>query len=268
MLQKLSLKKRSKSLELNKISRKAKFYQRKLSVVFSLFLKLSVVAAMLFSFYVLGIKSEKLNISNIEVKGANSFVNELDLKEVTKNNSYGQNIVFFPSPKLVSTLTSTFLGAKEIIVEKKLPNTLVINVKERTPLALFDNQEPNFYLVDEDGYVLGQVEQAYIDLPIINFKGDLLIGTFIDKNIIPTYLKVISSAEEAEVNITSMSFSDKFSELYLKTDTLVLLDNAKDIRKMIYTVKSLLDEAQKQDQNISKIDLRYDKVIVLFKTRN
>jgi cell division protein FtsQ len=57
---------------------------------------------------------------------------------------------------------------KNIYVGRELPNRLVLEVQERTPLALL-KQTGDFYLVDSDGYVFKKLSKNdEVDLPILS----------------------------------------------------------------------------------------------------
>lgn len=210
------------------------------------------------------VRSSYFEVGNVEISGTERYVNSMDMREVVKNNAYGKNLILLPTQKLQSDLKSVFLGAKEITISKQLPKTLKITVFERRPLAIIYNDTEYSYLVDDEGYVLGLVEDSYVDLPKLEYKNEIFVGKFINKDIIPNYLKLITYTTQAEVDVSSVSFSDEYADVYFKNGTYAILDNHKDIQKMILSIKAILDEAKRVNREVLKIDLRYDKVIVLF----
>ena len=150
---------------------KTKVFWRKMVAVVKPFAVVVCVAAIGVAGYFVLFKSSFI-VDAINITGTKNFVSLSDITEVTKNRVFGKSIFDFKEQELESVLASSFKGAKEIEVTKKLPSTVDIVVMERTPLALIFNTDPeNPYMVDEDGYVLGLVEKDKTNLLSCGVKG-------------------------------------------------------------------------------------------------
>ena len=217
--------------------------------------------------YLLKYVDEKglLDIKEVEVSGAAKFVNYNDLKNLVETNTLGKKITSIDTSKLEKTLQENFLGAKVISVQRSTPNKLKVVVDERVPVALLDSVTlGKIFLIDIDGYVLGEVDDSYSGLPEVKYSGNVYAGSFINKEMVPLTIEILEISKKKELSVNSISFYPKYTRLYVGSGTEVLLSNSKELEKNIniasYLVKKSLLEAKK----LSKIDLRYDKVIVSY----
>jgi cell division protein FtsQ len=77
-----------------------------------------------------------------------------------------QNLLALNSGALASRISAN-PWVKNIYVGRELPNRLVLEVRERTPLALV-KQASNFYLMDSEGFVFKKLGKGdEVDLPIL-----------------------------------------------------------------------------------------------------
>lgn len=215
-------------------------------------------------YYIFGV-SDFFKISNIEIIGAKSFVNYSDIKEVLQTKVYGKNILTIDIDGSKKALTNTFLGAKIIILERKFPNKIIVNVSERVPLALiYNSNSSNVFMIDEDGYVLGIVDENTTNLAKIRYEGNIKVGIFINKTLMPVYLELTQVLSKEDIKATSMSFYPRHVELFLSTGVKALLSSEKSIVNSIGVLVLMLRQTSLEGREPQSIDLRYDKVIVSY----
>lgn len=203
-------------------------------------------------------------ISLVEINGALKFVNEKDIKTLAEKNSLNQSIFLINTNYLSEVLKKNFLGAKNIDIEKKYPDKLKIIVEERTPLAVVYTDKEDYYLIDSDGYVLGIVDKRFSDLPKIKYEGEVSVGSFLEKEMIPVSVEILKFAEKEELKVSSISFYPKYTKVYVGTGAEIYIGYDKDREQSMKTVGSLIKKLSVEGKIVKKIDLRYDKVIVLY----
>ena len=209
--------------------------------------------------------SRFLKINNVEISGTEEYVGVNDLKYMLENKLYEQNLFTLNTNELKLNILDNFLGAKNVEISKKFPNKIIVNVIERKPIALLDSStDENMYLIDEDGYVLGQAGESLSGFTIINFEGDVRVGQFIDASIIPVSAEILKKSGEMEIKLTSMSFNSKYVKVYVANGAEVYLSTSKDIEKSLSAVAQIIKNIALEGKVLKKIDLRYDKVIVLY----
>jgi cell division septal protein FtsQ len=240
--------------------------RRKLSKLSIFITPLLVLLIIGFSGYLLFVKYRLFDINNIEVSGTKSFVNEIDLKELARMRAYDKNIFTFNSNEFKKSLLHDFQGAKDIFVSKKLPRTISINIVERIPLAItHDFQKANFFLIDEDGYVLGQIEPNTSNFPEISYEGEIEVGFFLDKEAVSIYIQLLKSIDSEKLSASSMSVRSDYVTMYIGNAIEVLVGKDKDVPKTISTLSILLKQLATEGKDVKRVDLRYDKVIVSYR---
>ncbi len=213
--------------------------------------------------YNLVTKTTYFNVSEVLVQGATNFVYAEDVKTLTAEQVLTKNIVLLDLLSVQKTLSENFLGAKTLTVHKQYPHTIVVTVVERTPLAIVSNKGADeHYLVDEDGYILGLVDPTKTNLPQVTYTGELQVGMFIDKALVPLYLEFLSTIDEQELKASSVSVANHEIVFYLDNNIFAQLGRDKDIRKSILIISEVLKQPIPEKKTIKRIDLRFDKVIV------
>ena len=258
-----SLKKTTKRRR-KKVSRSKYLARRYLKILGSI-VKFMFITSLCGAAVYLILFSSLFKIENIVVEGTQEYVSSHDVTLLAENNVKGKNIFKFEKEALVEKLESNLLGAKKYIIEKEYPGTIKIKVIERVPIAMIYQDQDEYYLIDDDGYVLGYSDPQKQDLPKIHYEKEIKIGLFIDKNLVPIYIELTELFLKEDVAVSSMSFSPKHVNLYLENGARVLIGNEKNKAEALKAVSSFIKESELEDKQIKRIDFRYDKVIVLFK---
>lgn len=157
-------------------------------------------------------KSPFFNIAEIKVNILNN--NKLTSSEVKSLSqiSIGQNIFSINKTEIASNIkTNSYVEA--VNISKKLPNTIVLKIEERTPEFQFLKDDQYIYL-DYQGYLLEQNSQK-MDLPVIvGYKTtDFTLGSKVvpqDLDQLKNIPQIFSEAEKAGLSseITTIDISD------------------------------------------------------------
>jgi cell division septal protein FtsQ len=240
--------------------------KRKVAKVSKYFTFVLVGIALFLGLYLIFIKFDLLSVARVEVVGAQSFVNSTDLTELAKSRAYGKNIITFPVKDLEDSLRENFQGARSLNISKKYPQTLVITVIERVPLAILHNDlNENHYLVDEEGYVLGIVDANTTNLPKVFYAEEIAVGYFLDQKLVSVYFELLAAVDESEVQISSASVHKDFIVAYSVGSVEILLGVDKNIKESIIVLADLLKQLATEGKDARRIDMRYDKVVVSYR---
>lgn len=244
---------------------KYKVVFRKIQIYLKFFSVSLLISLIVYGFYYLFFISTFFKVNTISVTGARSFVSLVDLTEVAKGGFYGKSIFAINTLESQGKLVEAFQGAKEIKIIKKYPSTINVRVTERTPVALvYNSNSADFFLVDEEGYILGIVDKDKTNLPKINYAGEIKVGTFVDKRMVPLYLELVNSLNSENLNVSSVSFYPKYALVYVNDGIETFISNDRDKLESAKTISALIKQLVLEGKRISKIDLRYDKVIVSY----
>lgn len=147
---------------------------------------------------------------------------------------------------------------KDALVERRLPDTLYINIKERSPLALWQRQG-KLSVVDAEGVVLtDRVLDRFRDLPII-------VGEEAPQRA-PELVAMIQAEPALKARLESAKWiGGRRWDLYLKNGIAIRLpedDQGQAIARLSHAQKS----GGLMDRQIEAIDLR-DPVRIVVQTR-
>jgi cell division septal protein FtsQ len=206
--------------------------------------------------------SDFLKVTSIEISGTKTFVNSNDLRGLAESLLLNKKIYEVKTNSIEKILSDSFLGAKNITVKTRFPNSVEILVKERVPLAVVTNDNERYFMVDDEGYVLGLVDSGATNLPVVLYQGELEVGYFIDEGLIPVYFDLLSSLDKEKIDASSVSADERDISFLVNKKILVIIGRDKNIINSVKIASELLKQLALEGQEVKKIDLRYDKVIV------
>lgn len=231
----------------------------KLGLIFLLF------SGTLGGLYYLVFQTSEFELANIKVVGAQEFVNKEDVLLFAETNYLGENLLFVKKREIENSLKNLFLGAEEVDVKKELPDALLIQIRERIPLAILHNERhPDGFMIDKEGYVLGLVDESHDELPSIYYSAELKVGNFVDKNLVPVFYELLEAIRSSDVKVSSISFYPRHVTFYTSGGIKVLVGNEKDKFGALSTLSKLLHNLTLEGKNATSVDLRYDKVVVSY----
>ena len=218
----------------NKPKKKQEVKSKKpLMIIFIILLLISGLVFLMFS--------KIFEINNIEIKN-NSHVTKENIEEMCEFDKYRN--IFWVTKIGISKDLEKNAYVENIKIHRKLPNTLVIDVKERVPKFMLQIADSYVY-INNQGYLL-EVSTENIGLPIIlGFKTDLgnvETGKRLDVEDLKRMDTIIRIMETAAVHnidnlITKIDISnDKNYTIILETEgKTVYLGEATDLNtRMIY----------------------------------
>jgi cell division septal protein FtsQ len=240
-----------------------KKFQRTHGQKVKLLFMFSVLCLLAGVFYGL-IKSEDfLKMKRVEVLGAKTYVNKNDVETLVKGSIYGKNFFSVDTIKIENDLKNNFLGASTVDVTKKIDGEVFISITERKPIAILI-QKDNTFVVDDQGYVLGYMDPTTTNLPKILYEGDVRVGHFIDKSLVPVYADIIKRLDEDKIKVSSISMNEFDVRMYIEQGTEVIVSRRTYDGSFSARLKQVLSYLKSTGKSARSIDLRYDKVILSF----
>ncbi len=202
-------------------------------------------------------------ITDIQVNGANKYVNTNEVYKYSSNNLNKHSILVFKSDVYAKTLETTFLGAQSFAVKAVWPNKIIIDIIEREPIALINSNNERFFM-DKNGYILAKSPDSAVKLPEINYKDTVVVGTFIRENIVPESVKLIEQARSSNLVVNKMQFDSQYITLNINDNIELDLSLVKDNSLAMKQVSAIMEKSLSEGQKLRKVDLRFSKVIVLY----
>jgi len=174
----------------------------------------------------------------------------------------GSNLLFVNEKKMSLYLQEQNTNAKSIVVEKEFPQTIILRIESRTPIAAIGDETKNLY-IDSEGIILSG-ESNIIPLPKIRaFDFEIYKNGKADWRIIKasSFIDMVSKQgiliDQILIDNPSSSFKVKTSE-----GIEVLLPFDADIATEASSLQIILARFKIVGKNITRIDFRFDKPLV------
>lgn len=236
---------------------------RRFSVSF--FKKITFVALVFFLFIFL--------IKTNDFFSVNNFVVYID-KEMRKN-IFGldefkkSNILFLETEKIKDNLIKKNPDFKKVSVEKKYPDTLLINIVLDKPLAVLRVDLGYFYLNGAGKIFKKTRKLTDKNLTEINFYQKLNFkiyspGDFLNFREIKSGLFILEKMDELNIGITNLDINSNGVLLFSLKDKKFFFNSEKDIEVQWHQFKEIYREFEIKNLKYKEIDLRFDKPVVRF----
>jgi cell division protein FtsQ len=144
---------------------------------------------------------------------------------------------------------------KSVVISRRLPDTIAVQLQEREPVALWQHQK-KLYLIDGEGVTLAAGNlNGWQQLPLV-------VGTGAEKNV--TALLALLQAEPAIAQelVSAVRVEERRWDLHLKNDIVVKLPE-QDTELALSRLAALEKEKNILGRNITSIDLRQPERIMV-----
>ena len=216
--------------------------------------------SIMISKYLLATKPFKINI--IEVSG-NDYINTNQLLNGITDYIKNQNIINIKLETINSELKkNNFIHTAKSYT--KFPNTLLIEIKELTPLALFQ-REQNFYFMDESKNIIKADYQAinhYMNTPIITNLSNEKISL---EKIRYLLVEVLNKSNLIYEKLNEVQYLSDEIILILNNNTKIILKNKNyknDLKKFLNFNKQVLVKNDISIDNYKYIDVSIPQQII------
>jgi cell division protein FtsQ len=181
----------------------------------------------------------------------------------------GMNLFEFSFGQIEEKLTGVS-RIESVYLERKLPHTLIVDVKERVPVARIVGTRATKYpfLVDRYGYVLPHRTSSAAALPLIKgIDQELPLGEQLKNQDVETALKIVALCESTSylrtyVRIESLdvTYSD-FIDLRLQGGIRVRMPRF-SLKPKLQNLATVIKIANGQGQRVKEVDLTLDSAKV------
>lgn len=208
--------------------------------------------------------SSVFEIKEINISG-NKKISTQEIRNIIEEKINEKKLLFISK----NFFLTDFQGAKQIIEEfpaaagvilkRKFPNKVIVNVEERIPVGIWCQSDDNCYYIDEEGVIFEKTK--YKRELVINSKKEIIFGQrIIEKESIKDILKIHNELKGLKLNIQDFNILDQGEKLVADINGweiyFNLLENASN---QLFNLKLLLKEKipLEQRDNLEYIDLRF-----------
>ncbi len=194
------------------------------------------------------------SIDHINISGANKKTQRLIFENI--GISKGECILKLSTQKIFSNI-SKINWVKSVVVQKILPNSINIKIKERTPIAIFQNGS-GAILIDKSGNLIEKIKTRLPNIPIISGGN----ANFNVKYI----LDLISQYKDLRDNLDSLTYIRERRWNIILSGIKVLLPET-EIEKALEILSTILKTGKINKNTVSKIDLRTPENVIFSKLK-
>jgi cell division septal protein FtsQ len=215
------------------------------------------------------LNSDYFSVKNIEVIGEDSTQKKSDILKKF-NKAKGNNIFSQDLKEIENTLSKSYPEIKKVIVQRLLPDTIMISYEKRRPL--FQVESGFYYIVSEEGVILpdpgvreypGLVVVSGLKVPT---KGMSQTPTF--KRALRRALGIVRDIQESNAGY----YQDRIKKINIfdiENPALFLDDNTRveigeyRLKDKAVILKKILDELESKNKKARVVDLRFEDIIVV-----
>lgn len=255
--------------------------KKKIKLKVKILLSIAVVIGLIYLFFYSGI----FTIKSVDV--SSQQITCVDSNQIKKaSNILGQNFFFINQNLIEKTLKNKFICIKNINLSRRFPSKVKLEVLPRMPVVVLTNlnESPatqsallenistpsaeisqDSFLVDEQGVIFAKDEgssgapKIYINNQNISLGGEI--------SNLPLSLKILQKLKTFQLNVISSRIIDNFLVIFETNIKKIIfrLDDRVDIQ--IASLQLILEKAKIDSKELEFIDLRFDKPIVRYTTK-
>lgn len=255
--------KKGKFKNFKKMQKKRKYYSsRKKTSIFKKkwFWKLILVLVFLGGCYYLILKTPYFQIQKVEFLAEDNNIT----KEI-QDKVYHQNFFLLNSAELSKNVEMKFPQVKQVLIQKKFPNKILIQIVERKEFGVFcfQSESENCFSLSEEGIIFKPIQQVnevnekilIIALDVKNPKlGDKVIEEDLMKDI--KFLK--DELQKLQIPLTKVEISPLELKATTRQNFLIYFSRENSFKIQINALTELFKNTiSKEEQgNLEYIDLR------------
>ncbi len=256
-------------------------------IIISLIFLIFVFLIIYFLFF-----SKYFKINNIEIKKTEDYnlTSDLELKQeiflllTKKRFIFPQNSILAFNSKNLAKIMNNDSRYDEFYIEKKLPHTLIIKIKESKPIAFlisFGNYQ-NYYLNEQGKTILMsqndeffttpenreiEIQEREKDFPIFYDQTEINLDSEKYQNLLKSVITFINDPvfqkNNLKAEIIKITEKGGIFEITIKTNEKweIFINSESDFEKQAINLNLILEEKIKQRTDLEYIDLRFGEKI-------
>lgn len=194
------------------------------------------------------------SVDHINISGANQKTHKLVFDNI--GISKGDSIFKLSTPEIFNN-TSKVTWIKSAIVQKILPNTINIKIKEKLPIAIFQ-KDSNINLIDEDGNFIEKTKTKLPGIPIVSGENANTKVKYI--------LELISKYKDLRNNLDSLTYIRERRWNITISGLKILLPET-EIEKALEILSIILKNGKINKNTVNYIDLRVPENVIFSKLK-
>ncbi|OQX51162.1 hypothetical protein B5M47_01845 [candidate division CPR3 bacterium 4484_211] len=206
----------------------------------------------------------------LEEKSRIQVLSEEDLRDEL-SDCFAQSLLKLDTRFLENKLKERFLGLEEVFIQKKLPDTLIVNWRPRDGAAVIRSGD-RMFLVDRADFIFAEVDSELsrrcreAGVPVVEgeWGWEIKVGSTLKSSHIDEILKVVFElGKDSRVSLSRVYLKDTAElEVFSSDGWKAIFDLEKDVDQQIEDLKVVVNKMGKENGGFREVDLRFKYPVV------
>ena len=196
---------------------------------------------------------------NCSVPDKTSLADEKRWCEEAERLLFGKRI-YSNLTTVVVNLEHKFLPVEEALIKKKYPQTVTVQIVERTPIAKVCPPGGLELLVDREGviYAETQAESQNLKTVILELGFELTLGQAVGPDVVSLIL-----LEEPQISFVKYTGQEGL-EVKANGQLTVFLSREKILEPQLRDLQKIVQKYKIEGKDLKQVDLRYDQPVIKY----
>lgn len=230
----------------------------------------SIISLVIFIFLIIAVifvfQSDYFKICQIDCQTENFPCMSEDKNLFAK--ALGNNIFLFETQKLTDSIKKDNPEIAELLLEKKLPHKIVVQIDRRQAFVCLDLNQEQWYIGDKKGVIFKKLDHCPHEMVKVFYKNgleDIKLGEQIKDQGLKSVFSIIELIQDNLVGLKEIRVDAKQNlTLLLEQGIIASFSATKNSQAQVDSLHFIL-RLSKIEGNLPKvIDLRFDKPVIKF----
>lgn len=220
-------------------------------IFISLFLVLILSIGLYFTF----------QVKNAKFQGNSNCLDESALQNKVNN----KNIILLNTKKLKEEILKQSTCIENLAISKKYPNTIIFLVSEKEAIAKIDSSQ---YSVTESGLIIDESSSMQKPKIFLPQGAQITLGQIIQDPAVLYALKLVKYLEKSDFMAANVRITEQGDiAIYSRQEAVAVFTKERSPESQVDSLQSIIAKAKIDPSKIAKIDLRFDKPVLVYKTQ-
>lgn len=238
--------------------------RKKLILFFKTTLSFLVFAGLII-LVVLFFQGSYFNLKKIDCQIENKECS--DEEKIIFADLLGENIFLARVDNFEQKVLADSWQFESVEIEKKLPDRILIKLKTRQPFFNLTFDEKNWWLIDDQGFVLQGRNNSASDLPQVFYTStiDLKVGQKLEQLVLDSVILMLKQLKEEKlISYQKILVQDNLISLTTSENMVASFSAQKNMQLQVDSLLFILRLSKIEGKLPKFLDLRYDKPVVRF----
>jgi len=196
----------------------------------------------------------------IALKGDESCLSRAKLESYNLDK---KNLLILNTNKLSKNLKTDFSCIDQVEIIKDLPDSLIINFSANPDLVKIEGTN---LIIQKDGKTKEKVNEVNLPTIFLPSQSSYQKEQTVQDPIILAALEIVQFLTKSDFTLQNIRFTEGNDiAIYDTKGTVALFSSTKEASSQVDSLQSILSKAKINELKIAKIDLRFDKPVIVNK---